>query len=118
MKFSMSMICRAACLSLLVGSTASAQPAHNDVQCLLVSNLFAKNGKEPKSKTVGQAAAFFYLGRIDGQMSGDQLKAAVREQQKSVNATNAAAIMARCARRMELGAKSIQSATGQWVRQK
>ena len=118
MKYSTSLIGPAACLSLFVSSTAAAQPAYNDVQCLLVSNLFAIKGKDSKAKTVGQAAAFYYLGRIDALRTGNQLRAAVRQHQKSINSANAAAIMARCAQRMQIGVKAVQSATGQWVQQK
>ena len=118
MKNGTTLVACTACCVLWASSPVAAQPAHNDVQCLLVSNLFAQSGKDAKAKTVGQAGAFFYLGRVDGRMSADRLKAAVREQQKTLKATNAAAIMTRCARRMETSVRSIQSATGKWVRQK
>jgi hypothetical protein len=117
MKNGTTLLACAACCALWTSSVA-AQPAHNDVQCLLVSNLFAQSGKDAKAKTVGQAGAFFYLGRVDGRMSADRLKAAVQEQQKTLKAANAAAIMTRCARRMETSVRSIQSTTGKWVRQK
>jgi hypothetical protein len=107
-KYSMFLRAPVFCALLLMGGTASAQPA-NDMRCLLVSNLFAKSGKEPKAKRVGEVAAYFYLGRIDGRVSSDQLRTAMREQQKTVTAENAGAVMAACARRMEASARSVQA---------
>ena len=98
---------------LLMSNTATAQSSQNDVRCFLVSNIFAKAAKDPKARKLAEAGVYFYLGRIDGRVSGTQLKRTVREQSKALSAANASAVMAGCARFMQASAKSVRSLGGQ-----
>ena len=118
MKHSIPLLCAVAFSSSMMPSQAAAQSAQNDLRCLLVSNLFAKNGSTAKVKRAGEAGSFFYLGRLDGRMSPAQLKAGVREQLKTLTVSNAGQIINRCARHMEASAQSIQSNTSQPIRKK
>jgi len=96
-----------------MSTSASAQSSQNDVRCFLVSNIFAKAAKDPKARKLAEAGAYFYLGRMDGRMSGIQLNRAMREQSKTLGAANASAVMAGCARYMQASAKSFRSLGGQ-----
>ena len=48
---------------LLAGTAATAQTV-NDAQCIILSNVFAKESKEPQQQKAAEAAVYFYLGRV------------------------------------------------------
>ena len=73
------------------GTPAAAQ-ATSDVKCLMASNLFSKAAKDPKARTVAEAAKFFYLGRLSGRISEQQLSAQMQAQAKAITKANAAGI--------------------------
>jgi hypothetical protein len=98
--------------AVAVAAPASAQ-AVNDVRCLLVSNLFAKAGKDQKQRTTAEAAGYYYLGRIHGRMKPAQLKAQMVAQSKAVTAANSGATMSACARQLQASLKTAQAVLGQ-----
>jgi hypothetical protein len=103
--------------AVLTATPAQAQ-ANNDVRCLLASNLFAKAAKEPKARTAAEAGKLYYLGRIHGRLSPQQLKAELVTQQKTITQKNAGDVMNGCARQMDNGIKMIQSVTQQLLPKK
>lgn len=103
--------------AVLTATPAQAQ-ANNDVRCLLASNLFAKAAKEPKARTAAEAGKLYYLGRIHGRLSPEQLKAQLVSQQKTITQKNAGDVMNGCARQMDNGIKMIQSVTQQLLPKK
>ena len=101
----------AASFSLLVApaiAPALAQGRMNDVQCLLVSNLYATQAKEPKAKQIATSSASFYAGRVS-QLANGRLRAAMIAQDKQINPQNAGAIMNSCAQVMTASMTSIEA---------
>ena len=87
---------------------ATAQGRVNDVQCLLVSNLYATQAKEPKAKQIATSSASFYAGRVS-QLANGRLRAAMIAQDKQINPQNAGAFMNSCAQAMTASMTSIQA---------
>ena len=96
-----------AAVALLTSAPAAAQ-ATNDVKCLMASNLFSKAAKDPKARTVAEAAKFFYLGRLSGRISEQQLRAQMQAQAKTITKANAGNVMNACTRQMQSGAAMIE----------
>lgn len=97
----------AAALALAIGTPAAAQPT-TDVKCLMASNLFSKAAKDPKARTVAEAAKYFYLGRVSGRLNEQQLRAQMQVQAKTITKANAGNVMNACTRQMQSGAAMIE----------
>jgi hypothetical protein len=59
---------------LLTGTAATAQSV-TDAQCIIVSNAFASQSKDPNQQKAAEAAVYFYLGRVKDGVTTPQLKA-------------------------------------------
>jgi len=97
----------AAAAALSTGTPATAQPT-TDVKCLMASNLFSKAAKDPKARTVAEAAKYFYLGRVSGRLNEQQLRAQMQAQSKAITRANAGNVMNACTRQMQSGAAMIE----------
>ena len=97
----------AGAVTLSVGAPATAQ-ATTDVKCLMASNLFSKAAKDPKARTVAEAAKYFYLGRISGRLNEQQIRAQMQAQAKTITKANAGNVMNSCIRQMQSGAAVIE----------
>lgn len=82
---------------LFLGSAtaASAQTA-TDAQCLIVSNAFASQAKDPDQQKVAQAAVYFYMGRVKDGMTSAQLKTLFDTASKTLTNANAGPKMDEC----------------------
>jgi hypothetical protein len=94
--------------SLMASAPASAQTADEDVRCLLASNLFVGSEKDPAKRQVAVLSSYFYLGRVDGRLSGPQLAAALKAQSRTITAANAGPTMTGCAKRLQGAGLAIQ----------
>ena len=107
----MKLLARAAMVLVLL--TAATSPANaqalNDVRCLLVSNLFAKAGKDPKQKTIAEVSKYYYLGRIQGRLSPAQLKTQALAQAKMLTPATASTAMGACAKQLQASARSVEA---------
>lgn len=99
--------CLATGLALIASGPAAAQ-ATNDVKCLMASNLFSKTAKEPKARAIAEAAKYFYLGRVSGRVSEQQLRAQMQSQSKTITRATAGNVMNACIRQMQSGAAMIE----------
>jgi hypothetical protein len=99
-----------ACAAALLASAgaASAQTA-SDAQCILVSNVFAGQAKEPNAQKIAEASLYFYLGRIGNQMTAAQLKPLMEAQAKTLTQANAGPTMNKCAAAVQAKAALLQS---------
>src|ERR1044072_9872918 len=86
-----------AAIALSISTPAAAQ-ATTDVKCLMASHLFSKAAKDPKARTVAEAAKFFYLGRVSGRLNEQQLRAQMQAQAKIITKANAGNVMNACTR--------------------
>ena len=86
-----------------------AQNADQDVRCLMASNAFARAEKDAPKRQLAMATGLFYLGRLDGRVSGAQLKAAMVAQAKSLNPTNLPPAMNACVKHFVQTQAMLQS---------
>jgi hypothetical protein len=101
------LISAAGAVALSIANPAAAQ-ATGDVKCLMASNLFSKAAKDPKARTVAEAAKYFYLGRVSGRLNEQQLRAQMQTQSKTITRANAGNVMNACTRQMQSGAAMIE----------
>lgn len=94
---------------ILASVPAAAQGADEDVRCLLASNLFTKAEKDPTKREIAVLSSYFYLGRVDGRLSGAQLGAAMKAQAPTITPDRAGAIMTACAKRMQGAGLAIRT---------
>ena len=96
-------------------STPSFAQSPDDVRCLMLSNVFAKvssaggDNNHAEAQKAAQSAALFYLGKIDGRWSEEQLRAAQIQQRKTITSANAGAGMQRCMQQMQASARKMQA---------
>lgn len=103
--------------ALIIGSAAilaasvpaRAQTPDQDVRCLLASNFFAKADKDPERRQVASLSVFYYLGRLDGRLSAEQMKTQLVAQAKTLNPSNAGPVMTACAKRVQEKSAALQA---------
>lgn len=96
---------------LATGGAAAAQTA-SDAQCIVVSNAFAAQAKDPKAQKIAEASMYFYLGRISNTMTAPQLKALLDAQTKTLNQQNAGPTMTKCAAAIQAKVDMLETAGG------
>jgi hypothetical protein len=82
--------------ALLMTSGAAAAQSATDAQCFILSNAFTSQAKEADQQKAGEAAIYFYLGRIRDTMTGPQLKALLDTQAKTITQANAGNLLNAC----------------------
>lgn len=97
-------------LVLGLATSAQAQTVPSDVRCLMLSNIFAKEGGDARSKEAAAQSLLFYIGRLDGRATTQVISAAMRAQRSTINSTNASADMTACAARLQRAQQTIQAA--------
>jgi hypothetical protein len=93
----------------LATSTAAAAQSRSDIGCLLISNAFARNAKDPDAQKTAQAAAYFYLGRIGDRTTAAQLKTMLEAQSKTINDKTAPTMMSACAAAIATKVRLLES---------
>ncbi|RZK93221.1 MAG: hypothetical protein EOO66_10475, partial [Methylobacterium sp.] len=78
------LVCGALACALPVA--AGAQTTSDDVRCMLLSAGFARIAKDDNSRRASAMTGAFYLGRLNGRLSGPALAAAIRAQGKGLPA--------------------------------
>ena len=102
------MVGLAAGLTLTIAASApAAAQATADVRCLMASNLFSSAAKDPKARKLAEAGKYFFLGRVSGRLSEQQLRTQMLAQAKTITPANAANVMNGCARQMQSGAAMV-----------
>lgn len=96
----------------LAAAPAAAQSPGEDVRCLLASNIFAQQEKDPAKKQVATYASFFYLGRV-GTLTEAQLRTLIPAQARVITPANAGPEMTACARRMQQAGTAVQALSQQ-----
>src|SRR6476646_2057396 len=82
--------------AILAASEPAAAQSANDARCILLSNVFASQGKDAAAQKVAEASLYFYLGRISPQETTAQMKVLFDQQSKTITDTNAGALMGEC----------------------
>jgi len=81
---------------LLMASGGAAAQSANDARCILLANAFAGDSKDAKQQKIAEDTLYFYLGRIAGQPTAAQMKAAFDQQGKTITDANAGPLMNDC----------------------
>ena len=100
-------ILAAAAALLMTSAEASAQTAA-DARCIILSNAFAKAGKDADAQKLAEATLYFYLGRIN-MTSGPQLKALLDQQVKTITDATAGDQMNECVKGLQAKMQLMQS---------
>lgn len=95
--------------ALVTASGAAAAQTATDAQCLLLSNAFAKDAKDPKAQKAAEASVYFYLGRISQQETAAQLKTVLDQASKSITQANAGTLMDGCVKTLQGRLDLVQS---------
>jgi hypothetical protein len=82
--------------ALLMASGSAAAQSANDARCILLANVFAGDSKDAKQQKIAEDTLYFYLGRIPGQPTAAQMKAAFDQQGKTITDANAGPLMNDC----------------------
>ena len=98
-------------LAAMLGSIAgpAAAQATDDVQCLMVSNFYAKSASDTNARKVAEATTYYFLGRVAGRMNEAQLRASMASQQNALKRVNMNLLMQRCARTVRVSAEQVQA---------
>lgn len=85
-------------LALLCPCAAIAQSLNDDVECLVLSNTFAQHGSSDELRKTSALTSAFYLGRVDGRASSENLTAALKAQREFAQPAAGKAMQACAAR--------------------
>lgn len=98
--------------SLVIGFAlpASAQTVPEDVRCVLLSNLYAKQATDDHGRQLASQTLAFYLGRLDGRANQQALATALRNQAPTIDPKTAGPAMNTCALRLASAEQGIQAA--------
>ncbi len=92
---------------LMTGGTAMAQSA-SDLQCLIVSNAFAKGATDTNQQKAAEASLYFYLGRVSDKTAA-QLKSLLDAQSKLITDKTAGDTMKKCVQAIETKVQLLQT---------
>jgi hypothetical protein len=99
--------------ALLTTSGAAAAQSATDARCILLSNVFAKQAKDANAQKLAEASLYFYLGRVNGQTTGAQLKTLFDQQAKTITDATAGALMSDCVKTLQAKVQLLQSVAAQ-----
>jgi hypothetical protein len=92
---------------LASGGAAAAQSAI-DARCILLANAFAGQSKDANQQKIAQDTLYFYLGRINGQPTPAQMKAAMDAQAKTITDANSGTLMGDCVKAVQAKVEMLQ----------
>jgi hypothetical protein len=95
-EFDMKMIKLAIAASLLATGAGAAAQSATEARCIVLANIFGQQAKDDNAKQLAQASLYFYLGRMTGQPTAAQMKAALDQQAKTLTDANAGQLMGDC----------------------
>ena len=98
-----------ACAGLALAAPVAAQTIDQDVKCMMVSNVFATQEKDPQRKQVAQASALYYFGRVDARLPVGQLQAKILALRSSLTKDNIGPTMNGCAKQLTDRQRALQA---------
>ena len=99
--------------ALLATSGAAAAQSANDARCILLANAFGNQTKDATQQKLAEDSLYFYLGRISGQPTAAQMKAAFDAQAKTLNDSNAGTLMGECVKAVQAKVQLLQTVAAQ-----
>lgn len=99
--------------ALLATSAAAAAQSANDARCIVLATAFANQSKDANQQKIAEDSLYFYLGRIAGQPTTAQMKAVMDAEAKTLNDTNAGALMGECVKAVQAKVQLLQTLAAQ-----
>ena len=99
--------------ALFATSGAATAQSATDARCLVLANAFANQAKDATQQKLAEDSIYFYLGRISGQPTTAQLKAALDTQAKTLNDNNAGTLMGECVKAVQVKVQLMSSLAAQ-----
>jgi hypothetical protein len=93
---------------VLAAAPVGAQALDPDVKCMLASDVFARNEKDPGRKQLAVVSGLFFFGRIDGRLSAPQIKTQLAAAQKTLKPNDLPPIMNDCVKRFQARNVALQ----------
>ena len=85
-----------AAIALIAPAAAAPAQSATDARCIVLSNVFSKEGKDEPAKRLAEASLYFYLGRLNTVPTAGQLKTALDSAVATLTDANAGTLMAEC----------------------
>lgn len=98
--------------ALLASSGAAAAQSATDARCIVLAIAFSNQSKDANKQKIAEDSLYFYLGRIGGQPSTAQFKAALDAQQKTLTDANAGGLMGECVKAVQTKVQLIETLAG------
>jgi hypothetical protein len=98
--------------ALLTTSGAALAQTATEARCIVLSNVFAKEGKDANAQKLAEVSLYFYLGRVGPQASAAQLKALLDQQARTITDANAGALMGECVKNVQAKLKLLSDVAG------
>jgi hypothetical protein len=95
--------------ALAATSGAAAAQSANDARCILLASSFAGQSKDATQQKVAEDTLYFYLGRVPGQPTAAQMKAALDAQDKTITDANAGQLMGDCVKAVQAKVTTLQT---------
>jgi hypothetical protein len=99
--------------SLLATSGGAAAQSATDARCILLSNAFGQQAKDPNAQKLAEATLYFYLGRVGAQATTAQFKALLDAQAKTITDATAGGLMGDCVKAVQAKIQLLQSVAAQ-----
>lgn len=107
-------IARIALAAILVATSAAATAqSATDARCIVLATAFANQSKDANQQKLAEDSLYFYLGRISGQPSTAQFKAALDAQGKTISDANAGTLMGDCVKAVQAKVQLLQTLAAQ-----
>ena len=95
--------------AFLATSGAAAAQSANDARCIVLATAFANQSKDANQQKIAEDSLYFYLGRISGQPTTAQFKAALDAQSKTLTDATAGNLMGDCVKAVQAKVQLLQS---------
>ena len=93
----------------MCSSGAAAAQSATDIQCIILSNAFAKDAKDANAQKLAEASLYFYLGRVSDSATATQLKTQLEQQSKTLSDATAGNLMNGCVKTIQTKVQMLQS---------
>jgi len=95
--------------ALLTTSGAALAQSATDARCIVLASAFASQSKDANQQKLAEDSLYFYLGRVNGQPTTPQFKAALDAQSKTLTDANAGTLMGECVKAVQAKVQLLQT---------
>ena len=99
--------------ALLASAVPAAAQTATEARCIVLSNVFAKEGKDANAQKLAEVSLYFYLGRVGPQASTAQLKALLDQQARTITDANAGTLMGECVKTVQAKLQLLSNVAAQ-----